>query len=383
MSDSDSSDNEQQFQPKGLDQQGLAYMQKDQIEDIMTKFQPLKVPCGNQERIFLYFKKYPKEFNTSQADFSNKHNSLYTALNQSSSDKNNNKSSATLNLNRNTSGSMPSSNNTQKGSKINVKSFENPMLKTKIDPKAEFQKTTEKIFDEIPNDRTLLVINFDKQYENSFMWKVFSTTGKLRRVESGKIKQQAKGAKRFMYFSVIVFKHERDMIRSFDLAEFQHRMLERFLPDYRNMTTNEKEQLLDNYMKSMEGNIDYSNQIGMTEEGYMMVQEGLGIARKEKSKRELDGRRKRKPKVKEFSDFYKFQLKNINEKRAVFQEDDLDHMALMQDNEELGFNEDNSDYEDLDLNQLGDSSYLDKRKEILKTKFQTELKAINAKKIKK
>jgi len=71
-------------------------MPKDQIEDVMTKFQPLKVPCGNLERIFLYFKKYPKEFNRTQADFTNKNTSLYSALNQSSSTLNQkgNKSSA-------------------------------------------------------------------------------------------------------------------------------------------------------------------------------------------------------------------------------------------------------------------------------------------------
>ena len=380
---SDDSDDEyrKNMQPKGLDAQGLAYMPKDQIEDVMTKFQPLKVPCGNLERIFLYFKKYPKEFNRTQADFTNKNTSLYSALNQSSSTLNQkgNKASAIQNLNRNTP-----SNNIKKDSKISVKTFENPMLKAKIEPKEEYQKTTEKIFDEIPHDRTLLVINFDKEYDKGFIWKVFSTAGKLRRVESGKIRQHAKGAKKFMFFSVVIFKHDRDMIRGFDQEYFQQKLLEKFMPEYRNMTANEKELQQDNYMKSMDGAIDYSNQIGMTEDGYMMIQQDTGIVRKEKSIAKYDGRRKHKKKIKEKADFYKFQMKNINDRRVVFQEDGIEQMELMNDGDDLDYNEDNSDYDELDIKQLGDDSYLQKRKEILKTKFQEELKAINAnKKVKK
>ena len=82
-------------------------------------------------------------------------------------------------------------------------------------------------------------------------------------------------------------------------------------------------------MKSMDGNIDYSNQIGMTEDGYMMIQQGMGIARKEKSIAKYDGRRKHKKKVKEKTDFYKFQMKNINDRRAVFQEDEVEQINLV------------------------------------------------------
>ena len=102
------------------------------------------------------------------------------------------------------------------------------MLKSTPNPDENFKETTSKIFDDLPENRTLLVINFDKQYDDGLMRKVFSTNGKIRRIESGRIKQKASGSKKNLFFSVIIYKHEKDMIRGFDLELFQHKMLEKF-----------------------------------------------------------------------------------------------------------------------------------------------------------
>ena len=83
LSDDSDDENTRSLQPKGQDSQGLAWMSKQRVEDVMQKFQPIKVPAGKLERIFLYFKKYPKEFNKSQAELNdNNKTSLYSSLNK-------------------------------------------------------------------------------------------------------------------------------------------------------------------------------------------------------------------------------------------------------------------------------------------------------------
>jgi hypothetical protein len=238
-------------------------MSKTSVDSVMQKFQPIKVPTGNLERIFLYFKKYPKEFNQSQCDTSkDNQTSLYSTLNKHSFK--NPPSGATSSFNRATpkmtlASQAPAKKAEAEKSKITVKFFENPMLKSQPNTLENFKNTTSKIFEDLPLDRTMLVINFDKQYDDGFMRKVFSTMGKIRRIESGRIKQKATGSKKNLFFCVIVYKHERDMIRAFDLELFQHKMLEKFSIEYRGMTQHEKDQTLDNYLTSIEGNIDFSN----------------------------------------------------------------------------------------------------------------------------
>jgi hypothetical protein len=39
--------------------------------------------------------------------------------------------------------------------------------------------------EEFPSNRTLLVINFDKMFETSFLKQIFKTNGKLRKIELG------------------------------------------------------------------------------------------------------------------------------------------------------------------------------------------------------
>lgn len=260
-----------------------------------------------------------------------------------------------------------------------MKTFENPMLKT-IPTKAEqFTQTTEKIFEDIPTDRTILAINFDKKYDDVLIRKIFGTMGKLRRIESGQIKQKgvfagglnSGGRQKTIYFYVVIFKHEKDMIRAFDLELFQHKMLERFLPDYRNMTEYEKEEMFQAYAKSIEGNVDMTNQITMTDDGFMIVQGKPGGKSREAFKEEFDGKRKRKKKEKEMKDFYRFQLKNLNDIRVFNQEDEIGENEMYE--HDFAEDLDNDEWEDLDVAQLDNTDYLNKRKEILTKKFQQDV----------
>lgn len=355
-------------------------MSKTSVDSVMQKFQPIKVPTGNLERIFLYFKKYPKEFNQSQCETSDSTPaSLYSTLNKHSFK--NPPSGATTSFSRPTpkmtlASQAPPPKTAAEKSKITVKSFENPMLKTLQNPSENFAKTTSKIFEDLPEDRTMLVINFDKQYDDGFMRKVFSTNGKIRRIESGRIKQKSTGSKKNLFFCVIVYKHERDMIRAFDLELFQHKMLEKFNAAYRQMTQHEKDQTLDNYLTSIEGNIDFSGGLGMTSDGFMIVQEKPGVSKRERSMEEFDGKRRRKRKPKEKEDFYKFQLKNVNDQRVVHMEGEIGHNEMMEDEYGRIQESDGEEaWEDLDIGKLADKSYLEKRKELLKERFQKELKA--------
>jgi hypothetical protein len=142
------------------------------------------------------------------------------------------------------------------------------------------------------------------------------------------------------------------------------------------MTQHEKDQTLDNYLTSIEGNIDFSNNLGMTQDGYMIVQEKPGVSKREASKEEFDGKRRRKKKGKEKEDFYKFQLKNVNDQRVVHLEGELDHNEMMEDEYGRIVESDGEEaWEDLDIGKLADKSYLEKRKELLKERFQKELKA--------
>jgi hypothetical protein len=146
------------------------WLNKKQIESYLTSFICLKVPRGPFERCFLYYKKYPKEFaslhSSSFADFK----SIY----QSTA-----KSGGGLSLN----------SNVGQKSKIEVKTFENPYAKKKFTQEKVTQKSTNKILSNLPEYRTMLVVNFDEEHTLDYVKFVFQSMGKIRRVFGGKLKK--------------------------------------------------------------------------------------------------------------------------------------------------------------------------------------------------
>ena len=78
---------------------------------------------------------------------------------------------------------------------------------------------------EIPIARTLIVINFDKPMVDEKIKKMFQLLGKVRKVVSGHYKNKAKNTKfRNVYFSLVVYKNEFDLIKTFDTEYFQSKI---------------------------------------------------------------------------------------------------------------------------------------------------------------
>ncbi len=144
------------------------YNQKT-IDSYLNRFQQLKVPTGKFEKVFFYFKKYPKEFlSKSEPEFDKK--SAYEKLKRSNTAKK---------LNLNAKPTQPS--------KISVKTFDNPLLRQEVDRSKIERDTTKKIAEELPDNRTVLVVNFDKKYQEDYIKKIFGLMGQIRRVFSGSI----------------------------------------------------------------------------------------------------------------------------------------------------------------------------------------------------
>ena len=85
----------------------------------------------------------------------------------------------------------------------------------------EISNLESKYDEKYPDNRTVLVLNFKTRLDVGFIKKVFSTMGKIREVVSGEVKRNS-GRK--LYYNVVVFKHENDMIRAFDIRMFYNFM---------------------------------------------------------------------------------------------------------------------------------------------------------------
>jgi len=55
---------------------------------------------------------------------------------------------------------------------------------------------------------------------------------------------------------VIIFKHENDFYRSFDVGSFYEKISEKFIPAYLEASEIEKKKIFDNYISSLKDDID-------------------------------------------------------------------------------------------------------------------------------
>ena len=116
----------------------------------------------------------------------------------------------------------------------------------------------------------------------------------------------------------MVFKHQNDFYRTFDLDYFQQKLLERFMPEYLKMTPAEKEAIYFDYIKSLEDDVDAEEPIIKGDDGYYITK-NVVKSRKiiEEPKEYVDMRRKKKKKNPYKNDFYKFQVKNIKDQISL------------------------------------------------------------------
>ena len=147
----------------------LKWMTPEQYGEYLDRFTCLRVPTRKFERCFLYFRRYSKEFGVFEPVKVDSQNSLYSAVTKSFGG-----GKQSLDLNK---------------PLISVKSFENPYADKKADPKKQFNKVTQKIVEELPQNRTMLVISYDERHPDEYIKSLFGIMGKVRRVVSGDLKK--------------------------------------------------------------------------------------------------------------------------------------------------------------------------------------------------
>lgn len=172
-----------------------------------------------------------------------------------------------------------------------------------------------------------------------------------------------------------------------DIELFQGKILEAFVPDYKSQSLNEKESILREYLKTIQDNYEEAEILMQDSEGYFNA--GVTYAKLEQDARPEEEdiwKRKKKKKEQLKTDFYKFQLKAANDKRAL----NSKSKQVTNESEESsnveghiradGFDDEASEPEEEE--KLEDPDYLKKRKQALASSFQQQLAEINKKKLK-
>lgn len=164
----------------------------------------------------------------------------------------------------------------------------------------------------------------------------------------------------------MVFKHEKDFLRTFDLGIFQSSLFTRFVPSYRLKSDAEKEVIFQNYLKSIEEDIDPNEVEVKTADGYYKTKYAINGRKTTDgyNDKEVDHKRKKRKRSKFKKDFYKFQLKGIEDYSELTKHQREDDLRDAMDFGDEGGAFDNSD----------DESYLEKRKKKLKMAFQDDVR---------
>lgn len=133
--------------------------------------------------------------------------------------------------------------------------------------------------------------------------------GKLRRVFSGNLKKsKSNGTGRKLFYYVVVFKHENDFYRTFDVGSFHEKISEKFIPEYLNASEIEKQKIFDNYIQSIKQDIDNTEVVSTTKDGYLVAEYNVksrNTIEGGRAKRIDTGRRRKKKNLLK-NDFYKF-----------------------------------------------------------------------------
>lgn len=397
----------------GFTYEMLQYYTPETIEEYLSKFQIIKVPTSMGTKAFFHYKKYPKDFLNAlgkKNSATDTKKSLYQVLGEAIGKQ----TSAPGMVNLNQKLVRPDAKAAQgKPPSITVKTFANPMLAAPTDSrtdKEKYEDTSAKIAGELPDNRTALVINFDKLYPEDFVRKVFGVMGQIRRVFGGSIGKKAGEVKsRALHYHVVVFKHEKDMLRAFDLHLFQKRILEVMYPAFRGQSAMDQKQIFNDYLAALDLGYEEAENIMLEDaQGFVSAQYGFSKIEDPDAPKTLvdqineECKRKRRKTPVYKDDFYKFQLRakkakeeveGIGKRRAVKGNDNSEDSAD-EDDDQPQEKDDEEDWESLDLDQtkggnnqiseanLLDADYLSKKKQELASSFQKQLEAIRRKKLK-
>lgn len=213
----------------------LRMMNKNHLDEVLNTFQCVRVPITHKQRVFLYFRAYPGDL---LDGFVNQKNLFQLKKFKYSSQKR-------LNFNE-----------PEKRSKTTIKSYANPYeANPKPSKEEEYKQTSRKIIKNFPKQRTLLVVNYDSLYEHSFLKEVFQIHGKVRRIFNETIHMKGEGKPLFM--SIVIFKNEIDMVKLFDIQNFQFELLKKFSKRFKYMTSTEQEDTFNQYIKAIRDKIDF------------------------------------------------------------------------------------------------------------------------------
>ena len=309
----------------------LKEMDEFSLKQVLESFHPLKVPVSAKEGYYFYFRQFPSQELDGKVAKPKKR--VYNP-------------SFSLNLNK-----KPVQSGVDiKASKI--KTYDNPYTTHVPTPDETFEKATNKILNQFPANRSLLVVNYTKAYEDAFIKSLFQINGKVRRVFSQRlVKVNATDKKkRTLYFNIVVFKDYLSLLRCFDLRQFQWRVLTKFSQDFERRSDIEKEKLFGDYIQSIQDYINVEVDTPMYYEDqvdeFMPVLSGNYVKYADKW---ADYKKK---KVKEVikPGYYEFDAQNVNE-----------------DNEQG--DDEEAEAGDFDERKLANPDYLEKRKSILKKTF--------------
>lgn len=79
---------------------------------------------------------------------------------------------------------------------------------------------------EVPKNRTLIIINFDKGFQVKQTMGLFKLCGPIRRVFTGTLKVD----KKRVYVGLVVFSNEYDLTKCFEMDYFQQRIYKKYSP---------------------------------------------------------------------------------------------------------------------------------------------------------
>ncbi len=304
----------------------LKYMNQEKREGILNTFQCIRVPVTTKEKLFLYFRKFPTEnlinLNTKQ-------------------DK---KQKGVLNLNvKKTHQRVLDCSKTLK--------YENPNLKVAKTEIQEKNQISKKILNNIPVNRTLLVLSLDKKREIELLRTVFSLNGKIRRIFQFELKKTS--YQKFFY--LVIFKQEDSLIECFNTVRFQWNLMNKFLRSFRSMEDSEKEIKFQEYYNNLEKFLDFEEgewNTNQNKEGFMVAEKPkfeyqtiLKDLKRKKKKEQIHGN---------YYDFANYHQMPQNPNKNL---DDSESDSVQ------------SDMSELDENKLENPDYMAQRKRRLITEF--------------
>lgn len=253
----------------------LKYFSKEKLDQILNVFHCVKIPVTTKESEFLYFRRYPVE-----------------KLGPAPVEEKRDKKELDLNLPK-TSFSKPQ-----------VIVYENPFAKKKLSEKEKIDENSKKMLGALPEGRTLLVVSMDKKFSEEEIKEIFSFNGKVRRVFYMNMSKKMDQKKRIQtkHFYVLIYKHEKSLLQTFDVKHFHWLLLQNRLKSFYRMSDIEKDNFFEEYYKTIK---DHLHQ----EEEEVSLEEGTYVGRKHETTFQdiFDQyKRKKKQKDKVHENYYQF-----------------------------------------------------------------------------